>query len=141
MCVSCNVEWHKGQNCQEYRWANVDDAKSKEELQALKNLQKQGARRCPHCSLAVIKDGGCPSMWCIHCNRAFWVRTSQCIVQNTLADREAVGHSRACSSGASESGDTEAKGSSKRSTSAIVLLASRMRDGQDGERGGCATGC
>jgi radical SAM protein with 4Fe4S-binding SPASM domain len=53
---------HEGQTCSEYRWANVDDAKSKEELQALKNLQKQGAKRCPHCALAVIKDGGCPSV-------------------------------------------------------------------------------
>ncbi|KIW07694.1 uncharacterized protein PV09_01632 [Verruconis gallopava] len=72
ICVSCRVEWHRGQTCVEYRWEHVDDAKSKAEIQALKNLQKQGARRCPHCSLAVIKDGGCPSMWCTHCNRAFW---------------------------------------------------------------------
>lgn len=62
MCVSCKTPWHEGQTCTEYRWANVDDAKSKEEIKALKNLQKQGAKRCPHCSLAVIKDGGCPSV-------------------------------------------------------------------------------
>jgi hypothetical protein len=56
-CVSCEAEWHQGQSCSEYRWANVADAKSKEEIKALKNLQKQGAKRCPHCALAVIKDG------------------------------------------------------------------------------------
>lgn len=77
MCVSCEVEWHTGQTCSEYRWANVDDAQSTEELQALKNLQKQGARRCPHCSLAVVKDGGCPSMWCTHCSRGFWWDTAE----------------------------------------------------------------
>ena len=66
-CVSCEAEWHDGQTCSEYRWANVDDAKSKEEQNALKSLQKQGARRCPHCSLAVIKDGGCPSVSTRHC--------------------------------------------------------------------------
>jgi hypothetical protein len=63
-CLNCNVEWHRDQTCQEYRLKNVAEAQSKEEIQALKALQKQKARRCPHCSLAVVKDGGCPSMQC-----------------------------------------------------------------------------
>ena len=64
VCVACQVVWHKGQTCQEYRFSHVEEARSKEEIKALKSLQKQGAKRCPHCSLAVVKDGGCPSMFC-----------------------------------------------------------------------------
>jgi hypothetical protein len=65
-CMNCAVEWHTDMTCQEYRLKNVDEAQSKEEIDTLKVLQKQKARRCPHCSLAVIKDGGCPSMICKH---------------------------------------------------------------------------
>ncbi|QDS68093.1 hypothetical protein FKW77_010073 [Venturia effusa] len=71
-CMNCSVAWHTEMTCQEYRLKNVDEVRSTEETATLKMLQKQKARRCPHCSLAVIKDGGCPSMICIHCNRAFW---------------------------------------------------------------------
>jgi IBR domain, a half RING-finger domain len=63
-CMNCSVEWHTDMTCQEYRLKNVDEAQSKEEIDTLKVLQRQKARRCPHCSLAVIKDGGCPSMTC-----------------------------------------------------------------------------
>ncbi|RDI89983.1 hypothetical protein Vi05172_g729 [Venturia inaequalis] len=68
---------------QEYRLQNVGEAQSKEETATLKMLQKQKARRCPHCSLAVIKDGGCPSMNCIHCNRGFWWESTE-LVRATL---------------------------------------------------------
>lgn len=63
-CMNCSVPWHTDMSCQEYRLKNVGEARSKEETATLKMLQKQKARRCPYCSLAVIKDGGCPSMIC-----------------------------------------------------------------------------
>lgn len=63
-CMNCSVPWHTDMTCQEYRLKNVDEAQSKEETATLKMLQKEKARRCPHCSLAVTKDGGCPSMIC-----------------------------------------------------------------------------
>lgn len=42
-------------------------------------LVKEGARRCPSCSLAVVKDGGCPQMFCMNCNRGFWWETAELV--------------------------------------------------------------
>jgi hypothetical protein len=84
VCMNCKVEWHKDLTCQEYRLKNIPEAQSKEEIETLKVLQKQKARRCPHCSLAVVKDGGCPSMSCTHCHRGFWWESAELVRATAL---------------------------------------------------------
>jgi len=82
--MNCKVEWHKDLTCQEYRLKHVDEGHSKDEIRTLKVLEKQNARRCPHCSLAVIKDGGCPSMICTHCHRGFWWESAELVRATAL---------------------------------------------------------
>jgi hypothetical protein len=101
-CMNCNVEWHKDMTCQEYRLKNVDEAQSKEEIRSLKWLQKKKARRCPHCSLAVIKDGGCPSMICKNPNPILFSNTRTYRIRYSLPPRILVGDSRNGESSSSE---------------------------------------
>jgi hypothetical protein len=92
-CMNCEVAWHTDMTCQEYRLNNVDEARSKEEITTLKVLQKQKARRCPHCSLAVIKDGGCPSMICKHVLLVTFLNTTTYRNRHSLQPRLLVGDS------------------------------------------------
>lgn len=62
-CANCKVPWHKDQTCQEYQISMLEDDKS-DEIKSLKELQKLGARRCPHCAYGVVKIDGCPNMFC-----------------------------------------------------------------------------
>jgi IBR domain, a half RING-finger domain len=63
ICGVCKVRWHAGSTCQEWREQHglADDA---EEGKLLNKLARQDARRCSHCQLAVLKDGGCDNMYC-----------------------------------------------------------------------------
>ncbi|KAF2397347.1 hypothetical protein EJ06DRAFT_584309 [Trichodelitschia bisporula] len=72
LCVICKVPWHKDMTCQDWYLAHASDAQKEEEKELIKSLVAEGARRCPHCALAVVKDGGCPSMRCTRCRRDFW---------------------------------------------------------------------
>lgn len=92
-CMNCDVPWHTDMTCQEYRLKNVDEAQSKDEIATLKILQKAKARRCPHCSLAVIKDGGCPSMICKHFHFAAYLRSHTHMNRHPLQPWLLVGYS------------------------------------------------
>jgi hypothetical protein len=61
-CMTCNVPWHEGVTCQEYRMKNgeVDDA----EQATLTALAKEGYKRCPRCQFAIKKIDGCNSVRC-----------------------------------------------------------------------------
>jgi hypothetical protein len=63
-CANCKSPWHKDQTCQQYQLAHGEKARSKEEKDSLKQLVKDGARRCTHCAMAILKIDGCPNMYC-----------------------------------------------------------------------------
>ncbi|KAF2499838.1 hypothetical protein BU16DRAFT_430112, partial [Lophium mytilinum] len=76
-CALCVVDWHEDMSCQAYRAKNQKALISAEEKTALRMLNKLGAKRCPRCQLAIEKDGGCNSMYCINCKRYFDWNTAE----------------------------------------------------------------
>ncbi|OCL04970.1 hypothetical protein AOQ84DRAFT_356156 [Glonium stellatum] len=70
-CALCRVEWHEGISCQVYREKHQKEFITSEEKATLRMLSKKGAKRCPRCQMAIEKDGGCDSMYCMHCRRTF----------------------------------------------------------------------
>lgn len=56
-CVKCNVLWHEGKNCEEYRrGTNAND------LYTL--MRKKGWRQCPSCWAIIERIDGCNHMEC-----------------------------------------------------------------------------
>ncbi|MED6119101.1 hypothetical protein PIB30_008613 [Stylosanthes scabra] len=69
ICVQCNVAWHEGYTCEEFK-------KDYEEARALVNLAYwKKWRKCPKCKMYVEKAGGCPFMHC-RCGNTFYYGSS-----------------------------------------------------------------
>ncbi len=89
-CLGCNLVYHHGQTCEEYRVWLADaprraeaDAAEKARLEELKRAEEKsaeyldkGATRCPNakCGAMIQKTSGCDHMTCRACRNEFcWV--------------------------------------------------------------------
>ncbi|OCK79075.1 hypothetical protein K432DRAFT_444161 [Lepidopterella palustris CBS 459.81] len=70
-CALCAVDWHDGLSCHAYRAKHQKDLVTNDEKATLRALSKKGAKWCPRCQMAIEKDGGCDSMYCMYCRRYF----------------------------------------------------------------------
>jgi hypothetical protein len=78
-CASCVVPWHVNQTCQLYRTLHPG-VRDQEEEDRLQQLTELGARRCPRCQFAIVKEGGCHIVECAHCTISFlWVEAEQVV--------------------------------------------------------------
>ncbi|KZV21420.1 hypothetical protein F511_14952 [Dorcoceras hygrometricum] len=60
-CLQCNVPWHLGKSCEEFRILD-EDQKGSDELRRLA-LDKEW-KECPNCNIFVEKTEGCRHMTC-----------------------------------------------------------------------------
>ncbi|KAH9158351.1 hypothetical protein LEN26_003027 [Aphanomyces euteiches] len=68
-CVKCQVEWHEGLTCNQYkRMAAADPDSNDAKLHRLKNKHKW--KQCPSCHAIVERRSGCNTIYCL-CGRNF----------------------------------------------------------------------
>ncbi|KAF2011157.1 hypothetical protein BU24DRAFT_323026, partial [Aaosphaeria arxii CBS 175.79] len=85
MCAACEVPWHKGQTCLEYRLANLDEKMTNSEKTLVQKLMKKDCRRCTNCFMMVELLGGCDSVYCSGCKTYFnWSQAAPIVVGNKL---------------------------------------------------------
>ncbi|KAF2178480.1 hypothetical protein K469DRAFT_717994 [Zopfia rhizophila CBS 207.26] len=83
-CALCKVPWHEGLSCQQYRAEHHAELMDNDDMEILKEMAKAGGRRCPRCQMIVVKDGGCSSMFCDHCQKYFdWHHAEPVIAVNS----------------------------------------------------------
>ena len=46
----------------------ITNYQNKTEFEAMGN---EIMKRCPHCRVSFVSDGGCPAMWCSRCQKKF----------------------------------------------------------------------
>lgn len=56
-CAQCRVPWHEGRTCLQYR-AEHPEIKDEGDVEALEDMARAEARRCPSCQAVVIKERG-----------------------------------------------------------------------------------
>ncbi|KAF2215527.1 hypothetical protein CERZMDRAFT_94928 [Cercospora zeae-maydis SCOH1-5] len=71
-CASCDVSWHDGETCQEYK-----DRTQNEQDEASLAMIRNSFKKCPSCSKSIEKNGGCDYMQCTQCSKAFCWRCVQ----------------------------------------------------------------
>ncbi|KAI1663226.1 hypothetical protein L13192_12721, partial [Pyrenophora tritici-repentis] len=63
-----------------YAAKHVNDKMSDTEKETLELMQSKDGRRCPHCQLVIVKDGGCDSMLCVGCYKYFnWATAASAV--------------------------------------------------------------
>ncbi|XP_074558256.1 E3 ubiquitin-protein ligase RSL1-like [Curcuma longa] len=69
LCASCQVEWHEGVDCEEFR--RLDEGERGREDLMLRELAKKSKwPRCPECKMYVERIAGCRFMSC-RCGHCF----------------------------------------------------------------------
>lgn len=72
-CVTHEVEWHKGETCQQYDY-RVSGKKKRDEEKASARTILNTTKPCPKCTAHIEKNDGCDHMTCKHCRYEFcWV--------------------------------------------------------------------
>lgn len=62
VCASCDVEFHEGLTCAEFKGGMTEDT-----LAYNKWREENGVKACPRCQTDIVKDGGCNHMTCTRC--------------------------------------------------------------------------
>lgn len=82
-CVSCKVQWHSGQTCEQYQEWREENAHADERTSNL--ISELGFQMCPTCQNAVEKSEGCNHMTC-RCGTHFcYVCAAKCDSNNPYA--------------------------------------------------------
>ncbi|KAF2815428.1 uncharacterized protein BDZ99DRAFT_459295 [Mytilinidion resinicola] len=71
-CILCEVPYHDGLSCAEYkRQAGLTEEQKKQEAAMAEFLREKLTKRCPKCEILIQKDKGCDHMTCTVCNSQF----------------------------------------------------------------------
>ncbi|KAM2016608.1 hypothetical protein FF2_046190 [Malus domestica] len=62
-CARCQVPWHPGVDCEEYRWLNEDE-RGRADLMVKELAKQKKWKRCPRCKYYVEKTEGCLHITC-----------------------------------------------------------------------------
>ncbi|XP_072977996.1 E3 ubiquitin-protein ligase RSL1-like isoform X1 [Typha angustifolia] len=62
-CARCNVPWHSGLSCNEFRGLGNDE-KGREDLMLMEVAKSKAWKRCPRCKFFVEKTEGCMHITC-----------------------------------------------------------------------------